>query len=231
MRIRNGLIYLCLMLSLNAWADVTSDFSLVSDYVFRGQTQTNHLSAVQGGLSSSFYGVTLGAWASSVASAEETGAEGDLYLDYQYEINNDLSLSIGALFYYYPFAVEQNTSEASLSLQSNIINASLHFSPKYFGAETSAIYILLNRAFYLNHTKTLAFDIQLGNTSFGDEIKAGNKDHIDYKFTLSHKVGELSVGIFHSDTNRILIDEQKKTSSVKDEVFGITVTREVSEKS
>jgi uncharacterized protein (TIGR02001 family) len=81
----------------------------VSDYRFRGVTQTNYGPAVQGGIDfahkSGFY---LGAWASNinwvkqVNGASKGDYELDLYGGYKGEIKPGLSYDVGVITYQYP---------------------------------------------------------------------------------------------------------------------------------
>jgi uncharacterized protein (TIGR02001 family) len=86
----------------------TGNVAVVSDYRFRGITQTFRQPAIQGGFdyahSSGFY---LGNWNSSVSSttiANGSGLEMDLYGGYKFEPVKDVMLDVGFLYYYYPSA-------------------------------------------------------------------------------------------------------------------------------
>jgi uncharacterized protein (TIGR02001 family) len=89
-------------------APVTANLSIVSDYRFRGLSQSYRLPAVQGGFDythpSGFY---LGNWDSSVSgNSYNNGAslEVDLYGGYRFEPVKDLTLDLGVLTYVYPGA-------------------------------------------------------------------------------------------------------------------------------
>ena len=83
---------------------VTGNATLISDYRFRGFTQTNFGPAFQGGFdvahSSGFY---LGNWNSNVAQALYNGAslETDLYGGYKGELMKDLGYDVGVIHYMY----------------------------------------------------------------------------------------------------------------------------------
>lgn len=113
----------------SAWSG-SGNFSVVSDYRFRGVSQTYNLPAVQGGFdlghSAGFY---FGTWASSVgthvrdrripagsppgtqpgttaASTFQGGAslELDFYGGYRFEVTRNIELDVGVIYYYYPGA-------------------------------------------------------------------------------------------------------------------------------
>ena len=87
---------------------LTSNVNLVSDYRFRGISQTWHLPAVQGGIDYSHVsGFYLGTWASNVSGNSYNngaGLELDLYGGYKFSVAQDLTLDFGALAYVYPGA-------------------------------------------------------------------------------------------------------------------------------
>ena len=84
---------------------VTGNFSLVSDYRFRGLSQTGKKPAVQGGFDyaheSGFY---LGTWASSISANQYPNAtmEWDFYGGYKFEPVKDVGVDLGLIHVYYP---------------------------------------------------------------------------------------------------------------------------------
>lgn len=86
----------------------TGNATLVTDYRFRGISQTYRQPAVQAGFdyahSSGFY---LGTWASSVSGNMYTngaGLEWDMYGGYKGNVTEDLAFDVGLLNYWYPAA-------------------------------------------------------------------------------------------------------------------------------
>jgi len=82
---------------------------VVTDYRFRGITQTNYGGALQGGIDFSHKsGIYLGAWASNVSwvkqfnGANNGSMELDLYGGYKGEIMKDLGFDVGLITYQYP---------------------------------------------------------------------------------------------------------------------------------
>lgn len=86
--------------------EITGNFGLVSDYRFRGVSQTNKKPAVQGGLDIAFKnGIYLGTWASNVsqwASTDGAGVEIDLYGGYKGSLPMGISFDVGFIAYQYP---------------------------------------------------------------------------------------------------------------------------------
>jgi len=90
---------------------ITGNASLVSDYRFRGVSQTNKRFAVQGGFgvshSSGFY---VGTWGSSIDDYVAAGSdqEIDLFAGYKTTVSGT-TVDGGVLYYYYPGAGGANT--------------------------------------------------------------------------------------------------------------------------
>jgi uncharacterized protein (TIGR02001 family) len=78
----------------------------VTDYRYRGISQTRLKPALQGGVDYSAGGFYLGAWASTIKWIKDAGgdasAEIDLYGGYKGEIAKDVTFDVGVLTYQYP---------------------------------------------------------------------------------------------------------------------------------
>jgi uncharacterized protein (TIGR02001 family) len=122
----------------------TGNVALVSDYRFRGISQTWGKQAIQGGFdyahTSGFY---LGTWASNISGDQyySGNMEWDLYGGYKWEVAKDLTLDIGAIYYYYPGAkarvpgIAPVTGVEKYDNFEGYIGASYQwFSAKYFHA-------------------------------------------------------------------------------------------------
>lgn len=88
-------------------ADLAFNAGVVSDYRFRGISQTRKKPAVQGGVDYSNGGLYLGAWASNIKWIDDFGGDAnveiDLYGGYKGALIKDvLSYDVGVLTYQYP---------------------------------------------------------------------------------------------------------------------------------
>lgn len=87
---------------------ITTNVNLVSDYYFRGITQTWHKPAIQGGADFTHNnGLYAGVWASNVSNNQYPGGSGlefDYYGGYNGKINDDIGYTVGGHGYYYPGA-------------------------------------------------------------------------------------------------------------------------------
>ena len=104
-------------------AEVPSPFSynigVVTDYRFRGISQTRRKPAVQGGVDFAHSsGLYIGLWASTIRILRDSGGSGrvelDIYGGYKGKINDNFAYDVGVLRYQYPnagTAVTPNTTE------------------------------------------------------------------------------------------------------------------------
>ena len=82
------------------------NFGAVTDYRYRGISQTRFKPALQGGLDYAFpAGFYVGAWASTIKWIKDNGVDGgvelDLYGGYKFEVMKDWTLDLGVLRYEY----------------------------------------------------------------------------------------------------------------------------------
>lgn len=83
---------------------VTGSVALVTDYRFRGVSQSNGDPAVQGSINVNHSsGLYVGAWSSSISGGPVYGSqELDLYAGYTHEVLPGLTADAGLLYYAYP---------------------------------------------------------------------------------------------------------------------------------
>jgi uncharacterized protein (TIGR02001 family) len=89
-----------------SYAQLAFNVGAVSDYRYRGISQTRLKPAIQGGVDFAAGGFYVGAWASSIKWIKDFGgdadAEIDVYGGYKGEIVKDLAFDVGVLTYQYP---------------------------------------------------------------------------------------------------------------------------------
>lgn len=109
---------------------VSANISFVSDYIWRGMTQSDNSPAIQGGIDLEYKKFYLGTWGSNVefGSSYKASMEFDVYGGYKDELYG-ISYDIGATNYIYPKdSKELNFAEAYLGL-------SKEFEPFTVGAK------------------------------------------------------------------------------------------------
>ena len=203
---------------------VTGNFSLVSDYRFRGISQSWAQPAVQGGIdythASGFY---LGNWNSSISSnSYNNGAslEMDLYGGYRFEPAKDWTVDIGVLRYQYPGArlnsapatptgEKYDNTEVYVGLTQGPFNAKLSYAmTDYFGLNsTTAGYAYWSALPARGDSKgTTYLDLNY-NADMGNQLTLGlhagytavrnysELSYADYKVSLAKEVGGFNLGL------------------------------------
>lgn len=114
----------------SAMAQVTGNVGVVSNYYFRGITQTNDDAAVQGGVDfSSESGFYAGGWLSNVDFGGEEDAEVDLYAGYGGTFGDSgVSWDAGGIYYLYPGGGDLDYAEAYFGLGFGSVSASVAYT-------------------------------------------------------------------------------------------------------
>ena len=156
-----------------SYADVAFNVGAVSDYRYRGISQTRLKPALQGGVDYTQGGLYLGAWASTIKWVEDTGRilavdtgnanlELDLYGGYKGEIVKDVGYDVGVLAYVYPGNKLGDTSPAFKNANTTEIYGALTYGPatlKYSHAVTNLFGNPDSKnSFYVDASAT--FDVQ-----------------------------------------------------------------------
>jgi uncharacterized protein (TIGR02001 family) len=81
--------------------DISATATVVSDYRFRGVSESGRDPALQGSVDISYHGFYAGAWGSSIARTADTHAELDLYAGYTGSAG-PLEYDVGVIAYLYP---------------------------------------------------------------------------------------------------------------------------------
>lgn len=161
-------------------AQVAWNVGVVSDYIYRGFSQTGEDPAIQGGVDvtyGSFYG---GAWASSVEFGDDTDAEFDLYGGYRTEAAG-LALDVGVIGYFYinpPSGSDYNFVEfkaaASRAIGPATLGAAVYYSPDFYGADEQATYVEANAAYAIGSRWTLSGAVGHQSLDVGDDYVTWN---------------------------------------------------------
>lgn len=177
--------------STQAFAELTGNVSAVSEYMFRGISQGEG-PAVQGGVDYKHdSGLYVGAWGSNVDwGAGDT--EVDLYGGYANTFGDSgLGYDLGAIFYWYPEAGEEtssdpNTVEYYLNLSYSYFSAGVAYTDDYYDTDEAFYY---NLAATLPVTESISLALSAG-LSDGDGIKEtfGEDNYMDYSVVLSKAV-------------------------------------------
>lgn len=184
---------------------VTGNFALVSDYRFRGISQTDKKPATQGGFDiATKSGAYAGIWTSNVSQWTATGAsqEVDLYGGYKASLPMDVGLDVGYIAYQYPgnsASPKNNTREFYIGLAKGPVTYKAYqTSGNWFG--------LANSKGSLYHDLTLTYGLADKVALVGhigrQTIRNRNEDYLDYRVGLTYDLGDgLSAGLAFTRVN------------------------------
>lgn len=98
---------------------ISGSATVVSDYRFRGFSQSNEEAAIQGGITLTHEsGLYVGTWGSSIGF--NNGTEIDVFAGFAKEISSGLTADIGATLYLYPGASNTSVIEPYFSLTGTV---------------------------------------------------------------------------------------------------------------
>jgi uncharacterized protein (TIGR02001 family) len=178
-----------------SFADLAFNVGAVTDYRYRGISQTRLKPALQGGVDYSMGGFYVGAWATNIKWIKDLGGDAnvevDLYGGYKGSITETLGYDVGVLTYVYP------SNDLSPSANTTEIYGALTFGPatlKYSHAVTNAFANLDSKnSFYVD--LSAGFDVGWGVTltpHIGYQKIKGPFDDVatytDYSVTASKEV-------------------------------------------
>lgn len=200
--------------SAEAQADATphswaANLAVMSNYVFRGLTQTNERPAIQGGIDYTHAsGAYVGTWLSSVSWFSDTNAgssnslEWDLYGGFRKTWENGLTTDLGYLRYEYPGSyralpagtVEPHTDEAYAALGWKWINLKYSYAfSDLFGVEDS------KGSDYLDLTVTVPL-----NDKFSIAAHAGQQSYTGAS-TAAHLFGTSNDALYSYEDYRVTL--------------------------
>jgi uncharacterized protein (TIGR02001 family) len=186
-----------------ASSPLTGNFTLATDYRFRGISQSFGLPAVQGGIdwahASGFY---LGNWNSSVSGNQyPNGAslEMDFYGGYKFPLGADITLDVGGILYYYPGAFYNGFSPAEpkydnfelyLGASSGPYSAKLFVAvTDFFGLDQTTGGRSSSGSYYLevNYATELAPKLTLGvHVGYQNVRNYSDLSYFDYKLGVTY---------------------------------------------
>ena len=167
-----------------AAAEVSANIGVVSNYLFRGVTQTDDSAAVQGGLDyaheSGFY---AGTWASTVDfGPDSANYELDLYAGYGGSIG-DLGFDAGYVYYAYPDGDDLDFGEIYGSLTYSYLTAGLAYTVNSQATGDTAAFDTGDLYYYAG------VDVPFGESGFTGSLYYGY-----YTFDNDSSTNELDYG-------------------------------------
>lgn len=203
----------------------TGGVTLVSDYRFRGLTQTNGDPAVQATININHSsGLYIGTWVSQIDGQLDAstpaltgygGAEMDLYGGFTKTLSNGFGFDIGLLYYYYPtrtsgFKTDFFEPYASINYTIGPVNAKLGANYAWGGQDgldfTSGkdddIYVYGELSLAVPQTPvTLKGHLGRTSGSLGLVNLDSSDEYMDWSITAEAAISGLKVGVSYVDTD------------------------------
>ena len=165
--------------SVSAMAEdgVSANVGFVSDYVWRGDSQSDKNPAVQGGFDYAKGDLSVGIWGSSLGKTY-AGPEMDFYGSYSFG-----PVAVGAIYYYYPNIDGSNFYEVNVGGDVGPVSLMYSYNP-----DGGADYIEAGYSFEM--TKGVSLDLHAG--------KAKDVD-ADYSVGVSGSYGGFDLGLTYAN--------------------------------
>lgn len=197
MKLTQGLAAIVLVASAaTAHAELTGTVTAVSDYDFRGISQTSRGPALQGSIDyahdSGFY---VGAWASNIDFDDccDESVEVDVYAGFGG--GEDFVYDVGVVYYTYPGAEYDNGDslhygEVYGSLGYKWIEGKVWYSPDYGNSDDSAMYYEANGTFEL----PAGFGLT-GHIGYSDGDYWSDSEYTDWSVGVTYTLGHFDLAL------------------------------------
>jgi uncharacterized protein (TIGR02001 family) len=188
--------------SAPAFAGVSGNVGVFSDYIFRGITQTNGGASVQGGMDySTDVGLYAGTWISNL-NGGSASYETDIYGGYAGEYAG-FGYDVGVIHYYYRGTPSASTTEFYVGGSFENLSAKVYYTDNAASSGKSAYYATAN--FGIPVTETVTITPAIGY-SFGKAFDAPATEVLDYGISVSKELKEgfaFSFGLTGTDRNGV----------------------------
>ncbi len=197
MKLTHGLAAVALALAATAaQADLTGTITGVSDYDFRGITQTGHDPAIQGSIdyshSSGFY---VGAWASSsldFGNCCDENYEVDWYGGFRG--GDQVTYDVGAIYYSYPGTnVNVDYPEIYGGVGWQWLSGKVWYSPDFGSSGDTAWYYEVNGNWSLPSNFGLSAHIGYSDGDYWDSVYDGS--YSDWSVGVTYTLGHFTLGL------------------------------------
>lgn len=214
---------------------VTGNAAVVTDYRFRGISQSDKRFALQGGLTvtheSGFY---VSAWGSSIDDYVAAGSDQELDLIAGYSTTiGAATIDVGVLYYYYPGSGGANTDfvEPYASIKGTFGPATAKLSAAYApkanalsvgGGKEDNLYVAGDLSASIPNTP-LGVSAHLGH-SFGPSYLTIGDEYTDWSIGATYTWSHLTFGVSYVDTDKSLFSPSGRNISKAGVVGSITAS-------
>ena len=214
----------------------SANVGFVSEYMFRGISQTDDAPALQGGFDYELevakpVSLYLGIWGSNVDFNEASGVDGaTLEMDFYGGLkgmigSTGLSWDVGLIYYTYPGAdstLDYDFLEVMGALGYDFgvasVTASLNYSPDNFGGSGAAFYPKLAVGVPISAVKGLSASAYIAKQYIKNETLFGSPDYLEWNVGLSYTLAGFDFSLNYSDTDISPSADGKKEAVI----FGIS---------
>ncbi len=189
---------------------ISANIGAVSNYIWRGQTQTDDQPAIQGGLDYAHEtGLYVGTWLSNVdfGEGDSTNYELDLYGGFGGSVNDDFSYDLGLIYYAYPDGRDSDFAEIGASGTYKWVTAGVAYT--FYGQADDAPGVADNEANFIQgdlyYHASLEFELpyELGLGLHGGyydfRYNDGGNDYGHWGVSISREAGEFGTFSFNYD--------------------------------
>jgi uncharacterized protein (TIGR02001 family) len=184
-------------------SNLSAHFGIVSDYVFRGVSQSNREVALQAGFDYAFgdSGLYAGVWGSTVdfaAGSDGPNVEIDTYIGYGVDLGEKFNLDVMLTRYNYfgdengYGSINYNELITKFSMK-DVATLTVGYTNDYSGLGEEVTYVNLGHAWDLGNDYTL-------NAGFGRSF-ADAGDYNDWNVGVAKSFGAIEVSLNYFDTN------------------------------
>src|SRR5688572_26529339 len=214
MKLTHGLAALSLLaLGAAAHAEVTGTVTVVSDYDFRGITQSAQDPALQGSVDyTSDSGFYAGVWGSNVDFGDEVDVDVEVDLYAGFRGGEDITWDVGAVWYTYMDGSEFNYPEIYASLGYKWVSGKIWYSNEFGGLDDNG------DAYYLEGNVNVPLPGNfglLGHVGFSDGDYWDSVDgYMDYAVGVTYALGHFNLALKYIDGSDL-----EETDGTPDDVF------------
>jgi len=186
-----------------ARAEISANVALVSEYRFRGISQSNENPALQGGFDYAFEnGFYVGTWGSSVDFDSTEDFNGSLELDFYggwgTDIGDNSSIDLGFIYYGYPgddAGLDGDYSEIYVNYGWRDLSLGVAYSDDYYGGSGAFWYLQAN--YDWSFAENWALSLHVGYNDFDEDVflSSDKGNYTDYSVGLTWSVAGVDVGL------------------------------------
>lgn len=180
---------------------ISWEVGAVSDYLFRGASQTDENPTGQAGITwTSPVGVYVGGWASGVDFGDDSpDFEVDYFVGYSWDVNDSINLDVLLNRYTYPGASELDYNELiTTATYAETYKLSVGYSNDVWNTSTDGWYYALGGEWALPNDFSVAANV--GRSTFDSAVA---EDYTDWNVSVGKDIGivNVSLGYFGTDGN------------------------------